>query len=463
MARSAPHGRPLRARAARRRLRAAPRAERGAAATGRCSRSGRSSQSATPAATPKRPSSELEVEVAASERRNPHQRHERPDRPRAPQGELRGREEHVDRRCDERDRQGAPEGDGYRSQPRAGTAGGTGLAIVVRSTKSPTAASSERNVDPARDQELRSRGRLGEGGHGNCGAGPGFGPTANVKAPRTGWPSTEITRQTTRYQPSRRRFNGTSSSSGFVGERRGDPVVCWAAAASVTETIAKRGSTASRVHERDLRRGLFDASRSPPAPSGAGPHAPMRRRAARARPPAHERRCEDRAPHAHVQGERRGERRAVDAALEEQTPGSGDRHEHADRQLARRRRRARDLRAAERRSCSRSRPARRRACGSSRAMPRRKKIACASAPNHGVKRAGLPSGRVDREGEEAGMDRTQVRHAVQREAVAVDGLRRSERREGRAAGTARRRAIVVEELEVRLRRRVAGTRRSTTR
>ena len=29
----------------------------------------------------------------------------------------------------------------------------------------------------------------------NCGAGPGFGPIAYVKAPRTGWPSTEITRQ----------------------------------------------------------------------------------------------------------------------------------------------------------------------------------------------------------------------------------------------------------------------------
>ena len=29
----------------------------------------------------------------------------------------------------------------------------------------------------------------------NCGAGPGLGPTANVNAPRTGWPSTEITRQ----------------------------------------------------------------------------------------------------------------------------------------------------------------------------------------------------------------------------------------------------------------------------
>ena len=29
----------------------------------------------------------------------------------------------------------------------------------------------------------------------NWGAGPGFGPTANVNAPRTGCPSTEMTRQ----------------------------------------------------------------------------------------------------------------------------------------------------------------------------------------------------------------------------------------------------------------------------
>ena len=32
-------------------------------------------------------------------------------------------------------------------------------------------------------------------GTGNWGAGPGFGPTANVNAPWTGWPSTEIARQ----------------------------------------------------------------------------------------------------------------------------------------------------------------------------------------------------------------------------------------------------------------------------
>ena len=32
-------------------------------------------------------------------------------------------------------------------------------------------------------------------GIGNCGGGPGDGPTANVYAPCTGWPSTEIARQ----------------------------------------------------------------------------------------------------------------------------------------------------------------------------------------------------------------------------------------------------------------------------
>jgi hypothetical protein len=72
-----------------------------------------------------------------------------------------------------------------------------------------------------------------------------LGPTANVNAPRTGWPSTEIARQKTRYQPCRTRFSGTSSSSPFAAERRGGPAVCWRPFASVTETIAKRGSTRS--------------------------------------------------------------------------------------------------------------------------------------------------------------------------------------------------------------------------
>ena len=79
----------------------------------------------------------------------------------------------------------------------------------------------------------------------NWGIGPGFGPTANVNAPRTGCPSTEITRHQTRYQPSPRCVSGTSSVSASADERRGAPVVILFASASVTDTIAKRGSTGS--------------------------------------------------------------------------------------------------------------------------------------------------------------------------------------------------------------------------
>ena len=82
-------------------------------------------------------------------------------------------------------------------------------------------------------------------GMANCGAGPGLGPTAKVKAPRTGWPSAEITRQKTRYQPSGIPLSGVTRMSGFPGERCGGPAVTCRPAASVTETIAKRGSTAS--------------------------------------------------------------------------------------------------------------------------------------------------------------------------------------------------------------------------
>src|SRR4051812_50186483 len=48
-------------------------------------------------------------------------------------------------------------------------------------------------------------------GIGNCGAGPGEGPTAKVNAPRTGWPSAEMTRQYTRYQPCLTPFTDTTS------------------------------------------------------------------------------------------------------------------------------------------------------------------------------------------------------------------------------------------------------------
>ena len=71
----------------------------------------------------------------------------------------------------------------------------TGLATAIRRTKSPIAAMIERN---ASQRAVTSRGVAAVSeieGITNCGAGPAFGPTANVNAPRTGWPSTEITRQ----------------------------------------------------------------------------------------------------------------------------------------------------------------------------------------------------------------------------------------------------------------------------
>ena len=87
----------------------------------------------------------------------------------------------------------------------------------------------------------------------NRGAGPGFGPTANVKAPRMGWPSAETTRQNTRYHPCGTRRNGTTSVSVFP-DRFGGPIVSRLPLASVTETIAKRGSTAS-VYVSETRAG----------------------------------------------------------------------------------------------------------------------------------------------------------------------------------------------------------------
>src|SRR4051794_41560894 len=109
----------------------------------------------------------------------------------------------------------------------------------------PSAANRDRNIA---QRAIRSCGvcavSLSEGTR-NCGGGPGFGPTANVNAPRTGWPSTEIARQKTRYQPSGTVFSGTTIVFGSAGERLGGPAVSWFASWSVTETIAKRGSTGS--------------------------------------------------------------------------------------------------------------------------------------------------------------------------------------------------------------------------
>jgi len=71
----------------------------------------------------------------------------------------------------------------------------SGRAIAIRRTKRPIAAIIPRK---ASHRAVTSRGVAAVSeidGITNWGAGPSFGPTANVNAPRTGWPSTEITRQ----------------------------------------------------------------------------------------------------------------------------------------------------------------------------------------------------------------------------------------------------------------------------
>ena len=71
----------------------------------------------------------------------------------------------------------------------------TGRAVAIRSTNSPIAAMiATKTIDRA----AISRGVAAVSeidGMANWGCGPGFGPTANSNAPRTGCPSTEITRQ----------------------------------------------------------------------------------------------------------------------------------------------------------------------------------------------------------------------------------------------------------------------------
>jgi hypothetical protein len=71
----------------------------------------------------------------------------------------------------------------------------SGRAMPIRSANSPIAAMTERNVSQ-RATMRRGVAAVSEiDGIANCGAGPGFGPSAKVNAPRTGCPSAEMTRQ----------------------------------------------------------------------------------------------------------------------------------------------------------------------------------------------------------------------------------------------------------------------------
>ena len=71
----------------------------------------------------------------------------------------------------------------------------TGRAIAMRRTKRPIAAITETKAIARAVTKLGVAAVSEVDGTGNCGNGPGFGPTAKVNALRTGCPSTEITRQ----------------------------------------------------------------------------------------------------------------------------------------------------------------------------------------------------------------------------------------------------------------------------
>ena len=76
-----------------------------------------------------------------------------------------------------------------------GTRRATGRAIRRRKTKSPSAIITLRNTTQRATSSRVVVAVSAIFGIVNCGAGPGFGPTANVNAPWTGCPSTEIARQ----------------------------------------------------------------------------------------------------------------------------------------------------------------------------------------------------------------------------------------------------------------------------
>ena len=117
--------------------------------------------------------------------------------------------------------------------------------MSVRSTKSPMALMNERKTTQRATRSCVVVAVSLRDGTRNWGGGPGFGPTANVNAPRTGCPSAEMTRQKTRYQPSGTRSSGVTRVCGWPAALLGEPAVTCRPSAFVTETIANRASIGS--------------------------------------------------------------------------------------------------------------------------------------------------------------------------------------------------------------------------
>jgi len=244
---SAPRARPRRGRPARRPLRVRRRRWRGSRrSTGAGARAGR------PTARPSRlrrttRSRASKSRVAASERGDIEQRHERADVGHWSESEVGSREEQVDGNRKQSDRRADEEAERDRTQPGAADTSDNGAGRFQAATRAVRLRSSPRGRRPtALRPGVASRRTRTVDGTGNWGAGPAFGPTANVKRAADGVavdgdrpPVDEGT------SPRQAASAGTSRVFASFGDRRGGPVVSCLPAASVTETIAKRGSTAS--------------------------------------------------------------------------------------------------------------------------------------------------------------------------------------------------------------------------
>ena len=131
----------------------------------------------------------------------------------------------------------------------------------------------------------------------------------------------------------------------FADERRGAPAVSEWASASVTETIANRGSTASEYTSEPAGGGV---STTTLADGVVRSSASVRERGRGQRQRRGGDRAEYEAASIAPERERRRQHVTADEALEKQAPRSGDGHENADGQLAGGRGRSRYLCAASR-------------------------------------------------------------------------------------------------------------------
>ena len=147
-------------------------------ATERCSRSGRSTHTAIHGGHAEQREAQLEVDDRAAERGHPEQRHQRADVEHRPQRIVRGREVQVDGNRDQPDHRRDRQRHRHRAQARAGTRLTSGRATSSRSTISPIALITDTNITQRAISSCGVAAVADTFGTGNCGAGPGFGPTA---------------------------------------------------------------------------------------------------------------------------------------------------------------------------------------------------------------------------------------------------------------------------------------------